>query len=48
VQWLPAPLGWYWRWPSTWVRTRCAPSPWRPPRAWCAVRRCRTPGHPSW
>ena len=33
------------RWRSTWVRTPCAPSLWRPPRVSCVARRCRLPAH---
>ena len=30
---------WCSKWPSTSARTPCAPSPWTPPKAWCAAQR---------
>jgi hypothetical protein len=34
-----AVTAWFWKWRSTWVKTPCAPSPWTPPKVWCAVRK---------
>src|SRR3989442_342386 len=37
----------HWRWPSTWVRTACAPSPCPAPTDWSAGWRSSTPARPS-
>ena len=36
----PAATAWCSKWPSISARTPCAPSPWTPPKAWCAARKC--------